>query len=590
MKKITLFLCSAVLLVSAAGAAKKAQPKTYSKTVSAHNAPMTVSVTISGGKITDIDYSKNLETIGVGKKALETVAARIIENQSLAVDVVTGASISSHSLIAAVRDCLVQSGADIKKWTKPKKAKQLKDETYDTDVLVIGGGGAGLAAAISAEQNGAKVIVMEKIGLLGGSTNVSEGALNAVDPKRQVPQGITDSVETFYNATMTGGHNTGTASLVRYMTSNAYPVVEWLESIGVQFKDKVGAATGSLGQRSHYPKTPSGNSYIRVFEAYAAKHPNITVIMNTKATSLIKKDGRVSGAVGENGGRKITVNASKGVIIATGGFGANVALRQKVNTGVWKEVKLDNSIGTTNMFLCAQGDGITLAESAGANVVGMSDIQLHPCGTPGTGLMENIRTSGKNRIFVNASGKRFVSENAARDTLCKAIFAQDGSTYWIVVNSVRYPSRDFVDNNGATIANMVAQGSVIEAATLDELAQKTKMNAADLKASIAQYNSVVSKEIEKDEFGFISNSLDDKTLDAGPWYACKKVPTVHHTMGGIQINTNAEVIGADGKVVPGLYACGEVTGGIHGSNRLGGNAIVDCMVFGKTAGKSAASR
>ena len=159
-----------------------------------------------------------------------------------------------------------------------------------------------------------------------------------------------------------------------------------------------------------------------------------------------------------------------------------------MNTGVWKEVKLDNSIGTTNMFLCAQGDGITLAESAGANVVGMPDIQLHPCGTPGTGLMENIRTSGKNRIFVNASGKRFVNENAARDTLCKAIFAQDGSTYWIIVNSIRYPSRDFVDNNGATIANMVAQGSVIEAATLDELAQKTKMNADDLKASVAQYN------------------------------------------------------------------------------------------------------
>ena len=226
MKKITLFLCSAVLLVSAAGAAKKVQPKTYSKTISGHNAPMTVSVTISNGKITDIDYSKNLETIGVGKKALETVAARIIDNQSLAVDVVTGASISSRSLIAAVRDCLVQSGADIKKWTQPKKAKQLKDETYNTDVLVIGGGGAGLAAAISAEQNGAKVIVMEKIGLLGGSTNVSEGALNAVDPKRQVPQGITDSVETFYNATMTGGHNTGTPSLVRYMTSNAYPAVE----------------------------------------------------------------------------------------------------------------------------------------------------------------------------------------------------------------------------------------------------------------------------------------------------------------------------------------------------------------------------
>ena len=197
--------------------------------------------------------------------------------------------------------------------------------------------------------------------------------------------------------------------------------------------------------------------------------------------------------------------------------------------------------------------------------------------------MENIRTSGRNRIFVNNAGDRFVNEGAARDVLAGAIFKQPESTYWVIVNKVRYPSRDWVDANGATIRDMVALGAVVEAPTLDELAQKTGMDPAKLKASVDGYNSVVEKKA-KDPFGFVADNQADTTLTEGPWYACKKVPTVHHTMGGIKINTNAQVVGTDGKVIPGLYAAGEVTGGIHGSNRLGGNAIADVMTFGRTAG------
>ena len=302
---------------------------------------------------------------------------------------------------------------------------------------------------------------------------------------------------------------------------------------------------------------------------------------------LIKAEGRIAGVKAKHFGEKLTVS-SDAVVITTGGFGANVKLRQEVNTGVWKHVVLDNKIGTTNINKAAQGQGMDLAKKYGAQLIGLDDIQLHPCGTPGTGLMENIRTSGRNRIFVNVDGDRFVNEGAARDVLANAIIKQPKGTYWIVVNKVRYPARDWVDANGATIRDMVALGSVVEADSLDDLAKKTGMDAGKLKASIDGYNKIV-KDGAKDPLGFVANNKADTTLTEGPWYACQKVVTVHHTMGGIKINTKAEVIGTDGKVIPGLYAAGEVTGGIHGSNRLGGNAIADVMLFGRTAGAEAAA-
>ncbi len=201
--------------------------------------------------------------------------------------------------------------------------------------------------------------------------------------------------------------------------------------------------------------------------------------------------------------------------------------------------------------------------------------------------MEDIRTSGRNRIFVNKDGDRFVSEGAARDALCKAIFAQPESTYWVVVNVLRYPSPTTPDRNGATIENMLAQKHIVAADTLEELAAATGMDPAKLKASIDAYNAIVDGS-QEDEFGFKADNTADAQMTEGPWYACRKVPTVHHTMGGIKINVESQAVDDGGNPIAGLYACGECTGGIHGSNRLGGNAICDCMTFGRNAGKNAA--
>lgn len=604
----------------------------YETLVTGHNAQFTVHVTIDeAGKIAEVDASENLETLGVGKDAVARLSEEIVETQSVGVDAISGATISSYALISGVKKCLEEAGANVDEWSAPVAEKNKEDLVIDTDVVVVGGGGSGCAAAYSAAENGAKVVIVEKNGYLGGSTTVSGGAYNAADPKRQSAlemtedlrntiQGYLDteyedemvaawrdtleeeiaaydasgSTELFDSPTLhkiqtyVGGHNVGTPEMIDYLCEHTLESLEWLEGLGLEVKDEMGTATGALYQRSHYTVSPAGTGYVQLFRSLIEQNENIDVFYNCPATKLITDDsGRVTGVVCTYGDGTLTVNASKGVILATGGFGANIALRQEVNTGVWAEADLGTGIGCTNISKCAQGDGLKLATEVGANLIGMSDIQLHPCGNPKTGLMDAIRTSGRNRLFINTAGDRFVNEGAARDTLCKAIFAQEGATYWVVVNSIRYPARDWVDSNGSTIADMVALGLVIEADTLEELAEKTGMDADKLKASVEQYNAAVRGDAE-DPFGFKVAS-SDKELVEGPWYACKKVPTVHHTMGGVEISTDCEVMNTEGQVISGLYAAGEVTGGIHGGNRLGGNAIADIFTYGRHAGAVAAA-
>lgn len=553
-----------------------------------HNAPMTVSVGIKNGQIRWIDSAKNMETDNVGRVALKTVADRILATQSLNVDIVSGATFSSLALKKSVTDCLKQSGFDPIDW---KKAKITNTDPlhYRGAVAIVGGGGAGLAAAVSALQNGAtSVVIVEKLGYLGGSTNVSGGAFNAADPDRQHPQGIEDSPDKHFDQTLKGGHNVGNPDLIRTLTNNALDTLHWLESMGMTFRTKIGTATGALWQRNHYPTATAGTGYVHTLKAHLAKYPGqVTILTETQVTDLIVKDGRIVGLKAMHHKQPVTVQA-KAVVLATGGFGANVALRQKLNTGVWKEAVLDNRIGSSNIAPAAQGDGLALAQKAGADLIGLSDIQLHPNGTPGTGLFQDVATSGRNRVFINLEGDRFVNEGAARDTLCKAIFA-NGGKYWLLVNHLRYPDRNVKDKYGISMNDMLKLGRVKEAATLDDAAKTMGVDAKKLKAAVAEYNRAVRHEVQKDRYGFESNNTEDKPLTEGPWYFCQKVPTVHHTMGGVRIDNRAQALNAQGKAVNGLFAAGEVTGGIHGANRLGGNAIADIMTFGRIAGRSAAT-
>lgn len=584
---------TATTAAEAAGEAGVYTPGTYSATVTGMK-EMTVNVTFSSDAITEITLDHQ-ETPGIGEPVCESMPGQIVELQGLGLDAVSGATLTSNAILEGVADCVKQAGGDAEalKAVKPETVAEA-DEELTADVVVIGAGGAGMAAAVTANQDGKSVIVVEKTSNMGGNTALAGGALNAVDDGSETALARNDSVDFHYQQTYEGGDKQGDPELVRTLVENAWDGVLWLKSLGMEFQDGVFTVTGGMWERAHKPVEPEGSGFFKTYKAYMTDHDGITVKYNTKAEHLIVEDGVVTGVVctGETG-NTVTVKANNGVVLATGGFGQNVEMREKYNeeTKLWPT--LDETIPSTNTTAIT-GDGIIMADEIGADLVQMGNIQLLPLGDPKTGsLSGNIEHAVESRIFVNEEGNRFVNEGGRRDEMTLGLFEQPDTTMYIIMDSDTYPTGDEVNNFNETINDLVAAGRAYKADTLDELAEKIGVPAENLKASVEEYNRHCQGgdlEGQPDEFGrtlFTDTDKVNNGINDAPFYAAERVPTVHHTMGGVKINNNAEVINKDGQVIPGLYAAGEVTGGIHGSNRLGGNALTDTVVFGRIAGKNA---
>jgi len=557
-------------------------PGTYEGSAKGFHGDINLKVTVDEYEITEI-VAEHTETEGLGDKAVEALIESAKEKDSLALDMMSGATYSSEAFLAALEIALVKAGGDAEKL----KVKEVTEETEkedtikDTEVAIIGAGGAGLSAAVSAHQNGAKVIVIEKMPNVGGNTIISGSAFNAVDEKRQEPQGIEDSIEKFYTQTYEGGDKKGDPELIRVLVENAYPTIEWLESLGMEFKDTVFTVLGALWPRSHKPVEPLGTGYINTYMNYINEHSDeIEILTETEAKELIvSEDGIVTGFVAEGKNGTVTINASKGVIIATGGFGSNIEMRDQYNT-IWPTL---TTIKTTN-HKGATGDGIVMAEKINASIVQMENIQLLPMGDPETGsLSGNIEQGVENRIFVNSDGTRFVDEGERRDVMTNALMEQEDSMMWVIVDQHSYPTGDTVNNFNESIDSLVEQERAFKADTLEDLAAQIGVSPENLLKSVDAFNASVDG--ATDEFG---RTLFMHKIDTAPFYAGKRVPTVHHTMGGIKITPETRVVDVNGVVIQGLFAAGEVTGGIHGANRLGGNALTDVNTFGRIAGEQAA--
>lgn len=559
------------------------QPGTYTATVDGHNGDVTVEVTVDEKSILDIQVTEHNESPGITDLVFERIPQGILVKQNLAVDVVSGATVTSDALIQAITLALEQAGADIALLQQGSASEQATGQTveYDTDVLVIGGGGAGLAAAVTAHQADASVIVLEKMPRLGGNTILSGGAYNAVDPGRQEAQGIEDSIELHYEQTFNGGDQQGRPELIRILVEQAYPALEWLESLGMKFNDEVFTVLGGLWPRAHKPSTPLGTGFIETYSNYIESHDGIEAMLDTEALELIVENGRVVGVVAKHFNDEVIVRASRGVVMATGGFAMNPELRDAHNLH-WPtltNLKSTNHPGAT-------GDGIIMSEAIGANLVGMEYLQLLPLGDPNSGsLSGNIEQGVENRIFVNKEGNRFVDEGARRDVMTLALMEQTDSYLYVILDSTNYPTPETKNNFNETIEELISQGRAFKGDTLEELAAQIGVDSDNLVAAVESFNAAVEAG-GPDEFG---RTLFDRKIEKPPFYAGPRVPTVHHTMGGIEINENAEVMDANGNTIPGLYAAGEVTGGIHGTNRLGGNALADIAVFGRIAGRNAAA-
>ncbi|MDY2656116.1 MAG: flavocytochrome c [Candidatus Limiplasma sp.] len=587
MKKIlSLILCVALL---AMGTTALAAAGTYTGVGDSQiggAGSIEVSVTVDeSGAVTAVEVTKNGDTPGISDPAVEQVPARIVELQTANVDGVSGATMTSQAISAAVLNAVEQAGLDVEAWNTKKEVvvEKAPDVEMTADVVIIGAGGAGLAAAVQANQNGASVIVLEKMGKVGGNTILAGGALNAVDDRSETAIKQNDSVEWHYQQTLSGGDYQGDPVLVHTLVSNAWAGVEWLKELGMEFDEsKLFTVTGGLWERAHKPVMPVGTGFFDAYNRYIDTHEGVEVLLNTRATEItVGEDGRVNGviATGETG-NTVTVKANNGVIVATGGFAKSVELRQAYNTQ-WAD--LGESIKSTN-HEGATGDGIKMMMKLGADFIQMGNIQLLPLGDPETGsLSGNIEMNVETRIFINKEGNRFVNEGGRRDEMTQALFEQTDNYMWIVMDSDKYPTGDEKNNFNESVNELIAAGRAVKGETLEELAAAMNVPAENLIAAVEDFNAHVASG-EPDAFG---RTLYETPIDNGPFYAAPRVPTVHHTMGGVRINQYAQVINENGAIIPGLYAAGEVTGGIHGANRLGGNALTDTVVFGRIAGDSA---
>lgn len=441
---------------------------------------------------------------------------------------------------------------------------------YQVDVVVIGAGGAGMTAAIEALDAGASVIILEKMSMVGGNTVRASGGLNAAGSASQKAAGIEDSPEVMIQDTMKGGKEKNDPALVRYLAEHSAAAIDWLIAIGLDVSE-VAQGAGATNARMHRGKGGAiiGSSLVQVLRENLEKR-GVKVLLNAQATELIQEDGAVKGLKALYHGVPIEVR-SNAVVIATGGFGANEEMFVKYRPDL-AGFKTTNHKGAT-------GDGIVMAEAVGAATVDMSEIQTNPTVevSSTTVISESVR--GKGAIMVNQEGARFVSEMQTRDVLSSAILQQTDKIAYLILDQRVMDSMKALQDN-------YAQGIITKGDSIETLAQTLNIDAAQLAETLATWNKAVA---DKKDTAFERATGMDEDLSQAPYYAIKVSPAVHHTMGGIKINPETQVVSTQGEVINGLYAAGEVTGGLHGANRLGGNAVADIEVFGRQAGQQSAA-
>lgn len=444
-------------------------------------------------------------------------------------------------------------------------------QVYTSDVIVIGAGGAGMASAVSAAQSGAQVTVLEKLPMIGGHTIISGGSVNAPDPERQKKLGIEDSADLFYEQTLKAGDYRGDPEVVRVFADNANGMLKWFESMGLKWDDRVFEAWGGLYPRSHNSgAVAAGRDYIRVLNT-TAKQLGVKIKTNTEVLSLIREDNKneVLGVKARNKAGEIDTYLAKAVIIASGGFTANVPMRMKYNP------RLNDNFRTTanprgKALDGSTGDGIIMAKKIGADDVGMDYIQLIPFS--GGRVIDYVGGD----IFVNFDGKRFVNEGGRRDVISDAILSQRGQKMWVIT--------DDQSIKGASLETKLKKGIVYKAETVAKMAEIMDVDAKTLQKTLDRYNKY-AKDKQDPDFG---KAMFTQTIDKAPYYFGIETADVHFTCGGLRISPKAEVIDIEGNVIPNLYAAGEVTGGVHGTNRAGGNSLTDIFVYGRIAGANAA--
>ena len=627
-KSVSALAMAAIIAVSLFGYGCGAKPASTSSdagvsgdftgTAKGFGGDVSVTLTLTDGAITGCTAEGKDETQGVGSEAIAKMPGEIAESGSIAVDGVSGATVTSTAIKEAAAAALTAAGLNPDDYkTAVEKTGSAEDSTVEADVVVVGAGGAGMTAAITAAGEGKSVVILESQSMVGGNSVRATGGMNAGKTVYQDenefgesagvektlktaaekyadnetitalaktvseqwaayqanPTGYFDSVELMELDTMIGGKGINDPELVETLCANSADAIDWLDEHGITLHN-VSSFGGASVKRIHRPvdaegKTLSVGSYMIPLLQENCEKAGVKMMLDTTATEILTDANGAAVGVKATGasGETVTVNA-KAVVLASGGFGANLDMVVKYKPEL-KGFMTTNAPGI-------QGQGIEMAQAIGAATVDMDQIQIHPTVEANTAALITEGLRGDGAVLINAEGKRFIDEVGTRDVVSAAEIAQTGSYSWLVVDQA------MVDAS-SVIQGYIKKGYTVTGATYEELGEAMGVDAAAFAETMEKWNGYVEAKNDPD-FGRTSFA---NPLNTAPYYAVKVTAGVHHTMGGLKINANTEVLNEKGEVIPGLFAAGEVTGGVHGANRLGGNAVADFTVFGRIAGQAA---
>ena len=618
MKKILLAVAMVVVVAAGLLVYTASKGTTSVGTAKGFGGDVTVTLTLADGKITGCTAEGKDETEGVGSTAIDQLPGAIAESGSIAVDGVAGATVTSNAIKEAAAAALTAAGLNPADFQTAVAAsgEKAEDSTVEADVVIVGAGGAGMTAAITAANEGKSVVIVESQAMVGGNSVRATGGMNAAKTVYQDentfeqaagvektlasaaekyadnetitalaatvaeqwaayqanPTGYFDSVELMELDTMIGGKGINDPALVETLCEGTADAIDWLDENGITLHN-VSSFGGASVKRIHRPvgddgKVVSVGSYMIPRLQQACEKAGVQILLSTTAEEILTDGGKAVGikATGATG-ETVTVNA-KAVILASGGFGANLDMVVEYKPEL-KGFMTTNAPGIL-------GQGIAMAQAIGADTVDMDQIQIHPTVQYDSAALITEGLRGDGAVLINAEGKRFIDEVGTRDVVSAAEVAQTGGYSWLVVDQK-------MADASSVIQGYIKKDYTVEGKTYEELAEAMGVDSAAFAETMANWNQCVADKTDA-EFGRTSFA---NPLDTAPYYAIKVTAGVHHTMGGLKIDTNTEVLDADGNAIPGLFAAGEITGGVHGANRLGGNAVADFTVFGRIAGKAA---
>lgn len=603
-KSLAMLMTLLFVLLGTTAWAQSYKAGVYTAQANGNNGPVTVEVEVSDAEILSVKVTEHAETAGLSDTPIERIPAKIVEGQTLAVDTVSGATNTSNAILKAAEDALAQAGADI----EALKAVQEKDETAGetaerhVQALVIGAGGSGLAAAITLQEQGIETLVVDKMANAGGATALTGALINGGCSKQQAERGVTDDVQTMFMDAMVYGSFQNDARMTWLMVNNTGDSVDWLhDTVGVEFEEAINHFPEHTNDRAFYPKGKQPGYLTGTMEQHYLSNGG-ELLLETRAQHLLTEDGRVIGASCSTADGTLNIYADV-TLLATGGYGASVALRPA------------DQMGT--LFYGASsstGDGIIMAEEVGAMTHYMQYLKSYPQGiekpldggnitADGTTFRGNAYISplasqavtlNDGAIYVNVEGERCMNENMDFVSIKKVTQKQTDMTVYLVMDQKGYDKwMGMMEVSAGLTPEIVApwldadDGKPVfrKGATVEEAAAKAGIDAEKLSATVAHFNEMVASG-KDDDFGRAEMSVG---LDSdGPIYIVEQRLRMATSLGGLKTSTSFEVYDENEQAIDGLYACGEVIGGVHGDESMPSNCVAWAVTSGRLAAKAAA--